>query len=739
MKTEILFNRLKAISVSTSGLAETTKLHKLIKLNYLSEFAQLGFFFENDHLFNDSALENFSEVIALATKMRGGDIEYAPLFSGFPNQVPDQDVYMLQRLLSVLMAIPVLDPETHGRVYCVPNLFDPSVFGADPVFQMQNKELFDNAVAEQKARGLDSVHKWVELEFIPENLVDEILQNWVYSCIYAKSSIQENWQADIAWLLAYFPTIGKPMQFDNSRIVHRENKTFLTKHFWENCLYSQAIHLMSSATDCLRLFAALTGSDISLAEKIKFPKLSRAQRKIILSVLERKEAQTIAEELNIYKDLWLELGRYIHPTEYRRQYPKTAEAFNLLRNGKVETFNGKVQSLLKNGHYLLASALLAKKPGLFARHIVDLMRKATEEEGQLIAGLFGTVADQVPVKTLMTIHSYVMGLKASEKTAVIIKNGKIQVLDRPSVLPFSKRDNLMEALDKGLTQLSDKETWEDKSIYFDERLRKYVLPLSERKLSDSMLPMARGTRVKVKGPVVRLFAYWKEEGERTDLDLSILMLDDKFNALSHVSYTNLREGKVVHSGDVQSAPYGAVEFIDIPLSYDCSKLLPSYVKKESKVRYVAVEIHRYAGHKFSEMPQAFTGWMEREEVNNDRASFDPKTVANKLQLTGGAQYSIPIIFDLLTQEMIYTDLYVSGNKAGFNRVEDAADNVCLIAEQIARFVEVKPTFYDLLSINITHRGGTLVDDIEDADIVFGVSPSADYGPFQVGRVLSELL
>ena len=55
---------------------------------------------------------------------------------------------------------------------------------------------------------------------------------------------------------------------------------------WEAGSAEAVTSLADTPTDLLRLFAALTETDVSLSDPIKFPKMSRVQRRAVLAVLE---------------------------------------------------------------------------------------------------------------------------------------------------------------------------------------------------------------------------------------------------------------------------------------------------------------------------------------------------------------------------------------------------------------------------------------------------------------------
>jgi hypothetical protein len=203
------------------------------------------------------------------------------------------------------------------------------------------------------------------------------------------------------------------------------------------------------------------------------------------------------------------------------------------------------------------------------------------------------------------------------------------------------------------------------------------------------------------------------------------MLGEDFSAQGHVSYTALSKTGIQHSGDIQSAPHGASEFIDIQLD----RLKPEW-------RYIAMQVYRYAGDRFNQMT-CHCGWMERQQASSKHKTFDPKTVRSKVDLNGSGAYCIPLMVDLERQQIIYTDLYVSGEPA-FNRVEEAGQNAALICEQVARFNQTKPTFWELAIAHLQARSGTQVDSKAEAKVTFGIE-DCTYDVYDTAKVLSELL
>lgn len=195
----------------------------------------------------------------------------------------------------------------------------------------------------------------------------------------------------------------------------------------------------------------------------------------------------------------------------------------------------------------------------------------------------------------------------------------------------------------------------------------------------------------------------------------------------HVSYTNLASGGIVHSGDIQSAPHGAAEFIDIDLAY---------IRKKKNVRYVATQIYRYAGDAFSKM-DCYSGWMIRDCVDKKYKSFDIKTVENKFDISGSGFYAIPVIIDIHKNEVIFVDLYVKGINAR-NTVEGVNSDISLISREMVKMYDTRPNMKDLALLNAAGRGAVTVSDRDVADITIGIS-DCDYNAVNIGEVLNEFI
>lgn len=719
MLTTIALRRLKLLLTTEEGVDVQRKLI------FLAQLAELGYQVENPEDYNDSILYVFDPVINTLKAMRGGQVEYAPLFTGFPDKVPDDKAYFVDRMIGFLVNS-CLDNPAGTRLesgVVVPEwLFDLKQFGADPITQMHDPKLLEAARANQARRKKDTHVEWVRLRFAAVDEVERRCLDYLRANLYAKSSIQEVLRPDLEKLLGHFSAD----LIDPTQVIFRETRTYLTKYYWERGDYATVSRLADTPTDFLRLFAALTGGDISLAEKTKYPKLNRAQRRVVLAGLER--SGNLEEDLRRYRGLWLAVGRGLHPGSQEKEFPRTAAAFKVLRNETIRTFNSHIEMGFQRGTSMAVLEKLAERPTLLARRLQQLLKANSGQEEAIFAQL-RKVAGQIPLKILIQLESYFRNQWCSPYRMILNKKGKMRIMPRPYILEQAILERTSAVLlSEARSQLSARPSWSDKKVWIDPRLKSYTLPLALRKTSEGMMVFGRGTRIPLDtGKVLRLFVYWKQHQRSTDLDLSLIQFDGEMKYSGHVSYTRLASEGIVHSGDLQDAPEGAAEFIDAELSA---------LAQIEGCRYLAPVIYRYCGEFFALM-DCHSGWMIRDKVDSTYASFDLKTVQNKFDLTGTSGMAMPMLVDLRRKEIIFVDLYLPGLQT-HNRVEATVTDISEASAAMADLGEMLPNFYDLAELHQQCRGAQRVEEQQLADLTFGLSGTT-YAVDRFEKVLAELL
>ncbi len=718
MLSAIALRRLRMLSTAPSGVDLQSKL------TFLAQLAGMGYRVENPDGYNDSVLYDFAETVEVLKEMRGGKVDYVPLFSGFPDKVPEDRAYFVDRLIGYLVRDCLTYPQgtrlENGLV--VPDwLFDLKEFGADPIAQMQDPQRFAAAREEQSGRKQDAHVEWVSLRFADFAEIEERALDYLRGNLYARSSIQESLRTDLEWLLGHFSA----ETIDPDQVVFRETRTYLSKYYWQCGNYLMVSRLCDTPTDFLRLFAALTEGDVSLAGKITYPRLKRAQRRVMLEALEG--ASSLEEDLRRYRGLWLAVGRGLHPAAESKNYPRTAAAFQALRNGTIRSFNSNIEMAFQAGTSLQILDRLAQRPTLLARRLQQLL-KANPGQEEAIFHKLSECAAQVPLKILIQLESTFRNQWRSNYRCIFNKNGKLRVLPRPYILHGSILERLADVLAaEARAQVTAKTSWAGKKCWIDPILKNYTVPFQLRKASPGMLLLGRGTRLPLDtGKVLRLFVYWKQQKHRTDLDLSLVKFDQNLKYTGHVSYTRLASEGIVHSGDLQDAPLGAAEFIDVELAA---------VANQTDCRYLAPQINRYSGEPFGHM-DCHSGWMIRDRVDARYETFDLKTVQNKFDLTGTSGYCVPILVDLVRSEIVFIDLYVTGSRS-HNTAERAVSDLSVLSAEMVKLGEMLPNLYDLAVLHQQARGAQRVESQPEAEISFGLSGQT-YAVDRMEKILSEL-
>lgn len=700
-----------------------------MKLGFLSELTNFGYNIKNHYVYNDSVLSNYSELISTLKEMKGGDVKYVPLFQGFPDNVPEQNEYFVKRLVGFFGNYVGLFDENNGKTLengmVVPEwLFNLDEFGADPITQFQSEELYNKGLENQNKRLGDSSSILFDLEFVTEKELDKRLKEYLSNLLYSKSSIKESLKDDLTYLIENYG-----LDFiDSTKVVFKEIRSYVMTKLWVDKELDVLSKYISTPTDLLRMFAQLTDTDISLATPIKFPKFNRIERKFILQSLD--SCGNLLEDLNRYKSLWLEIGRYLHPGEYKR-YKNTFDAFDVLRNGKVITFNSKVERAISERNLKELMSLLVTKPGIFGRKIHEILEKfGSDSENTLILDGFMSIAHELELKNLLILERYFKSIEDLEYRSIINKKGKIVVLpNRQKEISHKVISKLLEIIEQAIfSKIKVNHIHDEKDkIWVDSELKNYTVPLQQRKMSDGLLSIGRGSRLKLEdNNVLRMFCYWKEKDIRTDLDLSLISFDDEMNYKGQVSYTNLADNGIVHSGDLQSASNGAAEFIDIDLN-----------KIKSGVRYLSIQIYKFCGEDFGNLEISHAGWMMRDKVDRNYKSFDIKTVKNKFDVRGHGKYAIPLIVDLKTREVIFIDMYMNGI-SNYNTNEGAINDISIVTKELVNMIQTKPNMYDLLMHHVKASNSSIVSDKDESDISYGVN-DCTHNIDRVDEILANLL
>lgn len=698
----------------------------------LAELAHVGVRIANPEAMTDGLALSYKDVIAHVRERRGQKRTYSPLFRGFPEQLPELDDAALRFLLAAVRLLASEEPLEAGDLSdeAVRRAMDFSSIGwwpASSVPQDVDRTRLDRSV--QELLPQDSRVEWWTLRAVTPAELEAALRRYMQECFASASSLRDDVKADLDALVSRYGISG----IDPGEVRFRENRTLLLKLVWNN-ERGRLPEMAPTPDDLLRLFAELTGSNASLAEKIRYPKLTRADRRIVVAAL---ESSARLGDIFRRRGLWLAIDRGLHLGEFDAL--KTKEAFARLRESRhdASSFGSRFERALA-GDYTSALTMAADEaPGVLVRSLRRLMALSRSEGEQLaLIAALGKAAPRVPLRVLLAAWVQVNDNGRTYPRAAFTKSGAAKFLPyQPGHLSVADElsgpvvDTLRDAM---AAQVRERGSWAGEKVYIAPELEAILVPDQLRTTAQGTVQVERGSRLPLgEAAVVRLFVHWKESAHRSDLDLSMLALDEHYNLVDQVSWTNLGNGVMTHSGDITSAPDGAEEFLDVNLErLRTSPFAASW-------RYLVPAVLRYAGESFDELAEACVGWMLRDRASSGHKVFDVATVANAFELTGCRRLAVPMLVDLETNQVVYVDVYLDGAPGA--RLERDGRDITTMARAAADRIKLKASVAMLAHLHATERGAVIVNDRAEATVTFGLSDEDTYNALRPERLLAELL
>ena len=636
----------------------------------------------------------YGKIIPVLERMVGGHRAFRPMYPDFPGQVmAASDLELYVNALAHYWGSFVADVSGQPGYVILPSYPKAE---RDPL----NEEV--------PLRALDLGTK-ADFEAIFTGLVG------------SNGSLSDDDKAVVAW---FVETYGDDLlRLMPPEIPQKENLALLAGLLLKRSEPTFPLPHLKTATDVLRVAAVMSGGDVSLAAPTKFQKFSRRERRFLLRALE--EGGEVTEDMLRWRGYWVRLGEILHPFEYKGRFPKVYEAFDTIRNDKpFAGFNSKVEAGLKSRELGPVIELLRQRPGVFARRLDHILRLGG---GPGCVESFLRVADRVATPVLVQVYNHFKGRSEPHPHRTFFPKGnvaKVQIKEGPlPPLPHdltgSVADGVRAALVRRFAALPPLG-----KVWVDEGLRDFLVPFARRSASKSLRTVARGSRLDLPdGGTVRFFLWWKNGEDRTDIDLSAVLLADDWKRRSYVAYFNLREPALgcCHSGDIVDAPEGACEFIDL----DVEALLAG------GVRYVVMCLNSFTRQPYCDLPECFAGWMARDRPQSGEV-FEARTVRDRIDLASDTTASVPVVLDLGERRVIWAD--VALRSAGWvNNVHANRDNIARLARSVVGLD--RPNLYDLFLMHAEARGTLSPKD--GADAVFSAHEGVT--PFDTDKIMSEFL
>ena len=321
--------------------------------------------------------------------------------------------------------------------------------------------------------------------------------------------------------------------------------------------------LVDTPVDVLRLACALSDGDVTLITPTHFRSLRRAERRALLAALDGVVSASAAKlgDVTRYAEPFKRLGERLHPHEYP-QWRSAQDVFAVARGEhEVRSLASRVEAALAARRPDEAVALLRRaSPGALIR-TVDRLARAGADLAELTDAVRGGVP-AVSTRVLLSVREHLLNRETRSRVRTFVnQQGRSWVTsDDREPLPTAVTATLGQVLDDELASRLPPIA----RLVVDPAVRTVAVPLSAKTRPTGLGILPRGSVADI-GQHMRFFVYWKQREERTDYDLSVLLLDDDFLDVGQVSWTNLHHAGVVHSGDITEAPSGASEFIDLDL------------------------------------------------------------------------------------------------------------------------------------------------------------------------------
>lgn len=540
----------------------------------------------------------------------------------------------------------------------------------------------------------------------------------------AKTALTPTDMEDVAWFVKEYKDQINPLIPE--LVPLRENAAALLALLMNHTGLAEsfAAKYIRTATDVLRVAAALSGGDISLALPAKYKQMCRSDRRFLLSLLET--AGNITEDMLRYPEPWKRLGERLHPFEYRKRFPGTARAFEVIRGDlPFTTFNSAVEMALEHKDLASAMSRLKTRPGEMARRLDKLLRIAADP--QSVIAEFEGVADSVSGPVLLQVRTHFLHRNTPAHIRVFFPKGDLAKLKAIA----NKLPGLSPAICEKIVDictLALKKKYSERKplgrVFVGEGLKNYTVPFALRSASKALRTLSRGSRVALPpGDTLRFFIWWRDGRDRTDIDLSASALREDHSFVTTIAYYNLRDLGACHSGDITSAPNGASEFIDISIN----KFLGM------GIRYVQMCINSFTLQPYCDLPECFAGLMMRQHPGSGEI-YDPRTVQDKFDLTANTRIAVPLIIDLVKREAIWTDMALSSFPSLANNVLNNRSRLSILNESMTSLR--KPVLHDLVRMNAEARG-TIVFEKKQADTIFDVHEGIT--PSDIDIIISDLL
>ena len=789
MMSEQYFNKRESLVIPSEYDGNSKPVDKSVLAGMLANFESLGYRFGNEDILKMAMMPEdtltkcvYDPAIKAMRRAKGADVEHNILFKGFPDSVRALDIDTLSSYRFMSYFTVLYDEYLEGENAFAPGSLTSELQG-DIVRLAEEKAAQKTDEAPYAGDGQDVLNAirrnilkgdWIQ-ENKPrrtktgekeENKEKELITvhldtpdgyyKMVNNMLSGKTSLSEYDRGIVEFALDNCPR----ERFMPETIPFKETWALTALHDFKAGNFDSID--IKTIPDFERLVAALTpGADISLEKKQKYRNFTNRERKDLYRVfsiaLKKNYPLMLESALKKNSKLFIKnvLRGRLHFQDMKggRDFADFIERADNTRS-KMSLY----EAALNDGRYAdAAKALSSVSPGVLLDHTRHLITSAEkngkfEEAAQIISEI-SMRCRTAPMDKLLALKQIIDSNISKEDDPLKFR---LRGSKNVAVEPFANTSEKMGAQTKEYMswvlediireQLSAKDNIG--KVYIDPALKNCPIPVAGRADSGRNRTVAMGTKLPVcKDSDVLRAALYKKGQKNGFFDFSVAFLDKNYMLVKQVSWNNLKEGFAYHSGDCADTRRGVTEIIDVDLSK---------VKRECpQAKYVVYE--GMAWNSFTtvnELDQCFLTLSEVNHVgegkpssNNMKDPLDPKDVKFRVDLTGDSFANIPVLYDLESREISVLNLPTFHNindfaspdinrhfdlPKGCEAIENYSGELALTAYYInERLMLDKPNLYDLAMLNVEARGGELVENMEDADVIF----STDRGEAKEGQKL----
>jgi hypothetical protein len=463
---------------------------------------------------------------------------------------------------------------------------------------------------------------------------------------------------------------------DMDQFTHKENGAKLAARLLPEILEGRRTAAFSTATDVLRFAAAISEGDASLRETTRFRKLSRAERRLLVGLIDG--GKNVEADFGMRPEQWKRLLSRLHPGDFK-DASKVHAAYDRLYKREARTISSKIE-----GHLfakdIKALDVLKSQPGQFARrlhHSYGLFGKAAFDA-------FKEVTNRLTVTQLVKLDTYLNTINNRVTQAVTPKGSwtKLQVLVNDKVK--IKAADLKDIRGHISTEIGSRlDAMYPQGFAVDINTVNVKLQTNGQALA----PYGRGTTFDLPQDAnfIRMGSYWKmKAGYSVWFDVGCNFFDDNWNDKGTLCWSSTHP---FGTGNPRKGERAPSAFSGDPISAAdaggrAGQLIDLYPKELIKhgVRYAVLNILSYNRIKFDDAEEvlATIQWGENPEKGK---LFEPSRTQAVFPITGSSLTKYICYMDIVDRKLVYMDVDLRGS------VRSAVHNAPRISAMMPAFVE----------------------------------------------------